>query len=179
VPTETVYGLICDWGSSTARERIYSLKKRREDKPLAMFVPSLASLSELGIKLPPMAFALGKTFCPGPITIVTPGVDGETIGFRIPEHPFILKLLQHFGGPLASTSANRSGEPATLCVEDALASLEGCPDIVIDDGRLGSASQASTVVFCDASTYRIIRHGPISEAQIRNVIEKTQEHDFS
>ena len=42
VPTETVYGLVCDWQDEAARDRIYKLKGRSENKPLAMFADSAA-----------------------------------------------------------------------------------------------------------------------------------------
>jgi hypothetical protein len=85
--------------------------------------------------MPEKAERAARAFCPGPITVVYPDGKGSTFGFRVPDHPFVLELLKKFGGPLASTSANLSGRPAALSVEDALASIDGAPDFRVDGGE--------------------------------------------
>jgi len=171
VPTETVYGLVCDWNDAAARERVYKLKHRADNKPLAAFMPSPeAAAKALGSSMPEAAEKAAKAFCPGPITVVVPDGKGSTFGFRVPDHPFVLALLLQRGAPLASTSANLSGKPAALSVEEALGSLDGEPDLVVDGGPIDPSSLASTVVQFTESSWKILRPGPISQAQLETAI---------
>lgn len=170
-PTETVYGLLCDFDDSIATEKIYELKKRPKSKLLAAFMPSISHVSSYVTEIPEKALILAAKFCPGPITIVIPDGKGSTFGFRIPDHPFILELLKRYDRPLGSTSANLSGEPAALSVEDALKSLAGSPETVIDGGKIADESLPSTVVMIDEEgTLKILREGPLSEAEILDAL---------
>ncbi len=170
VPTETVYGLVCDWNDKTARNRIYELKHRAENKPFAAFVPNIESLPPEVDAIPEAARKICEAFCPGPVTLVIPDKFGSTFGFRIPDHPFILKLLREYGGALASTSANLSGTPAALSVDEALKSIDGEPEIAVDGGGLPADSKASTVILVqEDSTWRILRPGPVSEESLKNL----------
>lgn len=171
-PTETVYGLICDWDDASARERIYKLKHRAENKPFAAFVPSVAHVSKYVTEIPRAARILAEKFCPGPITIIIPDGKGSTFGFRIPDHPFIIELLKASGRTFASTSANLSGRPAALNVDDALASIDGEPEVVVDWGSLPPDSKASTVVMVNAdSSWKILRDGPLSHDDIISALK--------
>ena len=171
VPTETVYGLVCDFSSEAGREKIYALKKRPKNKQLAAFMPNLKAVEPFVPEIPCTAEKIARAFCPGPVTLVIPGADGSTFGFRIPDHPFLLSLLKAYGKPLASTSANLSGTPAALSVEEAVSSLAGSPDVIVNGGKIPTGSQASTVIqiFADES-WKILRMGPVTEIEIRDVV---------
>lgn len=173
IPTETVYGLVCDWNDKAARDMIYALKHRADDKPLAAFMPDVESaVREFG-PIPANAETVARSFCPGPMTIVVPDGRGSTAGFRIPDHPFGLALLRKHGRPLASTSANLSGQPAALSVEEALKSMDGSPSICIDGGGINKDSKASTVVVFDSKgCWKIARPGPISQEDIEKALRK-------
>jgi L-threonylcarbamoyladenylate synthase len=99
------------------------------------------------------------------MTLVVKNRNGATTGLRIPNHPFMLKLIGKFDSPLAATSANISGEPAALTVEDALKNLESSPDLSVDAGKI-TAGFASTVVDATATPFKILRLGPIKEEEI-------------
>lgn len=172
VPTETVYGLVCDWSDPSARDRIYTMKHRSENKPLAAFLPSAACAETLcGRPLPDAARRLAEALMPGPVTLIVPDRNNSTFGFRIPDHPLILALLAAYGKPLASTSANRSGEPAALNVPDACANLAEQPDCILDEGPLPGNSRASTVILVAAdNSWKILREGPVSEEEIRRIL---------
>ena len=114
---------------------------------------------------------LAERFMPGPVTLVVPDKNGVTFGFRIPDHPFILELLNACGKPLASTSANRSGEPPALEVSYACSSLAEQPDCVVDAGPLPSNSLASTVILVNADgSWKLLREGPVSKAEIEQAL---------
>ena len=170
-PTETVYGLVCRWDDKEAVERIYELKGREKAKPLALFTDSVDTLKKFDLYLNKTAEKLAGKLCPGALTIVVPTPAGDTLGFRIPDHPFILELLQKLSYPLASTSANRSGEANALDVDAALAMLDGEPDVVIDGGVIPPDRQASTVIMALDDNFKILRRGPISEGQLYSVMK--------
>ena len=172
VPTETVYGLVCAWHDTAARARIYQLKHRSENKPFAAFLPSVEAVFSCIPQLPDAARIFAGTFCPGPITLVVPDGAGSTFGFRIPDHPFILKLLKACAMPLASTSANRSGMAPALSVAEALETIDGEPDVTVDGGVLIPGSKASTVVLVNAdSSWKILREGPVTGAMLENAFK--------
>ncbi len=174
VPTETVYGLVCDWEDSEARDRIYAMKHRAENKPLAAFLPEIRYAEILcGCPLPENAEKLAHAFMPGPITLVVPDAGGSTFGFRIPDHPWILSLLKAYRRPLASTSANRSGQPPALEIRYALETLAEQPDFTMDGGPLPKNSIASTVVLVNAdNSYKILREGVITGSMIDAALKR-------
>ena len=171
LPTETVYGLVCRWDDKVAIERIYELKGREKAKPLALFADSVKTLKKFDLYLNKNAEKLAQKLCPGALTIVVPTPAGDTLGFRIPDHPFVLELLRKIGYPLASTSANRSGEANALDVDTALTMLDGEADVVIDGGAIPPDRQASTVVMALDDELKILRQGPISEDQLNSALE--------
>ena len=158
------------WKDDVARARIYELKHRSENKPLAAFVASVKDLPPEILPLPDNARRITEAFCPGPVTLVVPDRNGSTFGFRIPDHPFILDLLRAYGGALASTSANLSGKKAALSVPEALESIAGEVDLAVDGGVLKADSLASTVIrIFEDSSWKILREGPVTAEMIEKV----------
>jgi len=171
VPTETVYGLMARWQSVAARQEIYRLKHRPADKRLQMLAPDVETAIRAGLKPNAMLEKIANVFWPGPLTVIVEAVDGDTIGLRIPNHPFVLKLLRELGEPLAATSANLSGTPAAVTADDAIANLDGRPALLIDGGKVtvtGGAS--STVVSIVGGNTAILRQGPVSLDDIQAVL---------
>ena len=170
VPTETVYGLVCDAAHEAARVRIYEMKRRPASKLLTLFFASRDAAESAFPGMPETAKRFAAAFCPGPVTLIVP--DGDTFtGFRIPDHPALLRLLETYGRPLASTSANLSGQSPAHTADEALASLAIPPDGVLDGGAIPPDSAASTVikVECDGA-WSILRPGPVSEVMLKSVL---------
>ncbi len=161
IPTETVYGLICRADDEAAIRHIYELKDRDFSKPLGWFVADWRTLDAAGIRMSGLPAELATRHCPGPLTIIAPKTDGGTVGFRVPDHPFMQELLRRIGRPLAQTSANHSGHPNALTVEAALAELSGELLLAIDGGAIPPDALASTVVDATGSTPRILRQGSL------------------
>jgi L-threonylcarbamoyladenylate synthase len=121
-PTDTVWGLGCDATNSRAVERMFRIKRRKEQNSLIALIESTARLGSYLKEVPPMALDL-IAYAANPISIVYPGAknlaknvlgkDGS-ICFRVTNDPFCTALVKHFGKPIASTSANISGEPTPL-----------------------------------------------------------------
>ena len=167
VPTETVYGLVCDAAHEVARAKIYEMKRRPASKLLTLFFASVQAAEVAFPAMPETAKRFAAVFCPGPVTLIVPDGDGFT-GFRIPDHPALLRLLSAYGRPLASTSANLSGQPPAHTVDEALASLAIPPDGVLDGGPIPPDSVASTVIKIERDgAWSILRPGPISEEMLR------------
>lgn len=162
VPTETVYGLVCRADDAEAVERIYNLKDRDHSKKLALFIGDWRKLAARGVQLDGLPARLAEKYCPGAVTIIARGADGGTVGFRVPDHPLILALLRAIDFPLASTSANHSGHPNALHVDDALGQLNGEPDLAIDGGAIPADAQASTVIDATGDVPKILRQGPVT-----------------
>ncbi|HBC88594.1 MAG TPA: threonylcarbamoyl-AMP synthase [Lentisphaeria bacterium] len=169
LPTETVYGFMCRWDDSKARDKIFQMKKRNSDKPFQMLVSSIAQAEKEGLVFEGESRKIAEKFFPGAMTLVVKNKNGGTTGLRIPDHPLILKLIEKINAPLAATSANISGESAALTLEDALKNLEILPDVAVDGGKI-EAGIASTVVDATSSPFKILREGPISEEGIRKAI---------
>ena len=173
VPTETVYGLICDWNDEEARKKIYDLKHRSPAKLFAAFVPNVSEAEKLcGIPLPSAAKRLAGKFMPGAITLIVPDKNGATFGFRIPDHPFILDLLKHYNKALASTSANLSGEPPALDLPTALRTIDGAPAGAVDGGKLPEDSVPSTIIQVTADNQvKLIREGLVKSERIMAALQ--------
>lgn len=172
VPTDTLYGLAALPMVPGAVDRLFALKARPADMPIAVLVADLGQVEALA-EVSGAARRLVDAFWPGPLTMVLPrkaGVDlplgapHETIGVRWPDHPVIAALASEVG-PLATTSANRTGEPTPVDAGAAAAALTGSVGAVLDGGPC--AGTASTVVDLTGPEIRILRVGAITEAQLR------------
>ena len=167
VPTETVYGLVCDAAHEAARAKIYEMKRRPASKLLTLFFASRQAAEAAFPSMPETAKRFAAAFCPGPVTLIVPDGDAFT-GFRIPDHPDLLRLLEAYGRPLASTSANLSGQQPAHTADEALASLALPPDGVLDGGPIPPDSEASTVIRIERNgAWSILRPGPVTEEMLR------------
>jgi L-threonylcarbamoyladenylate synthase len=164
IPTDTVYGLAAAAGRGTVA-RLFELKGRRGDVPVAVLCADADQALALAADTGPAAARLAEAHWPGPLTLVLPrrrGLDWElgeptdTIGVRCPAHALVRAVAARIG-PLATTSANRHGQPTPPSARDAAAALTGPVDLVVDGGEL--VGVASTVVDLVARPPRILRQG--------------------
>lgn len=167
VPTDTVYGLAASPDDPAALRRLFTLKGRNADVPVAVLCASATqALASAGTVNAPAA-VLAARHWPGPLTLVLPrhpdlewdlGEPRTTIGVRCPDHDLIRSVASELG-PVAVTSANRHGEPTPAEAEAAASSLTGPVDLVVDGGTL--VGNASTVVDATVDPVRVLRAGPI------------------
>lgn len=140
VPTDTVYGLVCDGRDDAAKDRIFQMKGRSASKPLIGFADTIEKVQRFA-EVPPEKMPFLKENWPGAVTFILkakvklPRMTTEkgTIAFRIPDHRFFFSLMEKFE-ILASTSANISGEKAPCRIEEISDGLKDKADIVIDGG---------------------------------------------
>jgi tRNA A37 threonylcarbamoyladenosine synthetase subunit TsaC/SUA5/YrdC len=134
-------------------------------------VGSLGDVTGLGFLGGEQAVRLADQFWPGALTLVLPSIDGSaTQAFRVPDHAVTLALLRR-AGPLAVSSANRSGEPETLDADDVAIAFAGSdePAATVDGGRV-PGGVASSVVDLAGPRPRLVREGALPRAEIERVI---------
>ena len=173
LPTDTVYGLGADPFNPAAVQKLYTMKGRPEENPIPLVLSSVSDVHRFSRNLPDFFFHLTDRFWPGGLTIVIESegllpvltAGRNTVGVRIPDHPVLLKILQAFGGPMAITSANLSGEPPATSIED-IEDMGGEVPLQIDmlvDGGPTPGPIPSTVYDISVSPPLVRRHGVISE----------------
>ncbi|XP_069751938.1 threonylcarbamoyl-AMP synthase isoform X2 [Narcine bancroftii] len=171
VPTDTIYGITCLAQNSEAIQRIYEIKGRTADKPLAISVGNVEAIYKY-CKVTVSDQVL-RDLLPGPVTLVFKRSDDlnkdlnpftDLVGVRIPKHPFMQKLAQLCGEPLALTSANVSSHTSTLTPEE-FKDIWPLLGLVVDGGPIGDMTDpecrlGSTVVnLATPGKYSIIRPG--------------------
>ena len=179
VPTDTVYGLVCDARNEDAGGRMFAMKKRPEEKAFPIFVKDIVTARYFGYISDAKARFLEKVW-PGQVTVVfhhkeklpvilTGGKD--TIGIRIPDHSFGRELTARLDFPLAQTSANVSSHPSAETAAEAVKYFENeaeQPDLIVDGGTLPSAP--STVIDFTGNQPLILRAGPIPKHKLDELL---------
>lgn len=181
VPTETVYGLAADSTNANAVAEIYRTKGRPDFNPLIVHVPDLNTASKLG-QFGDLATRFTEALWPGPLTLVVPKSENcpvaaavtaglDTIALRCPAHPVMRELLKESGLFLAAPSANRSGGISPTTADHVALSLgEGAP-LILDGGPCERGIE-STIVGIGNENYRILRSGPVTQAQLEAIADK-------
>ena len=189
IPTDTVYGVAADAFSPAAVQRLLDAKGRDRTAPPPVLVPGIPTLDALTESVPDEVRELVARFWPGGLTIVLrarPTLDwdlGETRGtvaVRMPSHRIALELLAETG-PLAVSSANRTGEPAAMTAAEAEVALGDSVAVYLEAGAAGTEypdaepGAGSTIVDATALEHpdgklRILRHGVIPDAAIIEVV---------
>ena len=181
--TETVYGLGADPYRREAMQKIFIAKGREETKGIILLIRGADDLATLVLPISPTAQTLIRAFWPGPLTLIfkanpnlPPLLRGErdTIALRHSSSPIAAQLLTALGGPLTSTSANRSGTPPARSAHEVQNALGDHLDLILDGGPSASTTPSTLV---DVSTHRtlLLREGAVSvrdlSACIRQKIE--------
>lgn len=177
-PTDTVYGIGARADDEAAVARLFEVKQRPADRPLPVLLGSWAELPHVVGDWPPAAQRLAHAFWPGPLTVVTrrhprlaPAVvsGGDTVGVRMPDHCGLREWLAACDFPVAATSANLSAGLSPRELQAVPLALVESAALVLDDGPC-PGGRASTVVEVTVDPVVIRRPGPITEAQIRQVL---------
>ncbi len=171
-PTETVYGLGVSICHAKGPETLFQLKERDRGKPVSWLVGSPDDIDCYGVKVDSAIKALVHEFWPGPLTIIVKAStevpaafqsEQGTIGLRMPDNEIALSLIEYLGCPLATTSANISGQEASSSfanIDPVLLERVSC--VLADAHDVGDSQksgQASTVFDCSVFPPRILREG--------------------
>jgi tRNA threonylcarbamoyl adenosine modification protein (Sua5/YciO/YrdC/YwlC family) len=187
MPTDTVYGIACDAFSPEAVSTLLATKGRGRHMPPPVLIGNVGDASKLVTHVPDGARAIMDRFWPGGVTIIfeaNPDVEWDlgdtsgTVAIRMPDHPVALELL-NLTGPLAVSSANRTGELPALDADEALAQFGDDVSLYVDAGRVGSlytgasGNPGSTIVDATAlatgGPWKVVRYGVCAIEDLREV----------
>jgi L-threonylcarbamoyladenylate synthase len=169
LPTDTVYGLAAHPDLPDAIARVYAVKERPAEKALPLLVESAAQAATV-CEVSPLAERLMARFWPGGLTLVLPTRrEPGTLALRMPDHPVPLALIRALGAPLATTSANRSGQPSCTTAEAVQAQLASGYAVLIDAGP-SPGGRDSTVLDLASSPPRVLRPGAIPTADLERLV---------
>lgn len=185
-PTETVYGVVAGALNEQAVEKLIELKGRQTGHPFTLAVKGLDDALDYIPDMPVVGERLGRRCWPGPLTLVMDAshpdslvrrlppetrqavCPGGTLGLRVPAAVLIIECLRLLTGPLALTSANRSGEAEPMTADDVLAQVGDGVQLVLDEGRC-KFGQPSTVVQVVDGKLKILRQGVVSTANLKRL----------
>jgi len=177
LPTDTVYGVGCDAFQPEAVARVLAAKGRDRQMPPPVLIPSVRTVDGLARDVPASARALMEACWPGPLTVILSaqpslawdlGETQGTVALRVPNHEAALALLARTG-PLAVTSANRTGSPATTTADDAKHQLGDAVSVYLDGGD-SPLGVASTIVDATGPALRIVREGGVSGDRLVEIV---------
>lgn len=173
-PTETVYGIGTNGLDRNAIEKLYKIKERAFSKPITLLVSSYEMICSVANIISPLEKKIISNFFPGPITLIlnkkkiVPNIltaNTDTVGVRMPDNELILKLIEYCKVPIATSSANISGFPASIDVEDIYNCFKDKVDLYIDGGK-SRIGVPSTVVKVENNDIKILREGIITKKDI-------------
>jgi L-threonylcarbamoyladenylate synthase len=169
LPTDTVYGLAAHPEFPDAIARVYAVKERPAEKALPLLVSGAEQAASV-VQVSPAAECLMARFWPGGLTLVLPTLAGDaTLAVRMPDHPVPLALIAALGAPLATTSANRSGQPSCTTAAQVLAQLPTGYAVLVDAGP-SPGGQDSTVLDLASDPPRVLRAGAVSADALATVV---------
>ena len=174
VPTESFYGLAVHALDEKAIERLFAVKRRREDNPVLILIPSKESLSSYVTEASEKDRKLMERFWPGGLTMVffaglilprslTAGTG--KIGVRLSSHPVPTELARAVGAPITGTSANRSGRPSCSTAEEVMEALGEDIDLILDGGKT-AGGKGSTVLDVTTDPPVVLREGIVSRNEL-------------
>ncbi|MFY9458084.1 MAG: L-threonylcarbamoyladenylate synthase [Candidatus Spechtbacterales bacterium] len=180
-PTDTVYGLGVNPFDDFAVGRLFRIKKRLRDKPIALIVKSIAMAKKLAY-IDTRKEKVLRSVWPGAVSIIlrkrdiiSPIISAgtNTVSLRMPKNDFCINLLKAFNGPITSTSANISGENHTNDASEFRNRFSReiyRPDLVIDAGVLDK-TMPSTVLDLTKPVPKITRIGPVSPKDLTRILK--------
>jgi L-threonylcarbamoyladenylate synthase len=176
LPTDTVYGVAARPDVAGATARVFQAKRRARGLNLPVLAADLGQAGGVG-SLDRRAVTLAERFWPGALTVVVPrgpaaaswdlGAERATVALRVPNHPVALALLARTG-PLAATSANRSGRATP---DDCVGVREELRDAVAVYLCAGTLSPVpSTIVDLTGPEPRVLRTGALAPGEVLDAL---------
>jgi L-threonylcarbamoyladenylate synthase len=178
-PTDTVWGLICDFENAEAIEKMLKLKHSKP-RPIALLCSNWRNLDEFGLAMPDYAIKLAEKFWPGAMTLVLGSTtrriqyvagSENSIGIRMPDAGDLLELINEFSKPVAATSANFMGETTAMNFEDIPEDITAGVDYICEM-QIKPSGKASMVIDCTGPSFKLIRQGEISSRDIEQALLK-------
>ena len=177
LPTDTVYGIGADAFTPSGVTALLEAKGRGRDMPPPVLVGTVRAANALVESLGTYGQDLVDAFWPGPLTLILRanrslswdlGDTKGTVAVRMPLHQVALDLLKETG-PMAVSSANRSGNPPATTADEAQEQLGDSVEVYLDGGRCDD-NVPSTIIDLTTAVPRVLRKGAIPIDKIRNVV---------
>ena len=179
-PTETVYGIGTNGLDEKAVKKLYEIKQRPLNKPISLLVSDMEMIEHIAKDITDVEYKLMKAFFAGPLTIILKKKDCipdivtanyDTVGIRMPDNEIARKLVEYANVPIAAPSANISGKPSGININNIKKDFEGKVDYIIDEGE-SQLGISSTIVKVIKGVPHILRQGTITLKQIQDVLNK-------
>ncbi|MEO3935949.1 L-threonylcarbamoyladenylate synthase [Dermatophilaceae bacterium Soc4.6] len=184
LPTDTVYGIGCDAFSADAVAAVLAAKGRGREMPPPVLVPNIRTVDGLARDVPDDARILIAAFWPGALTLVLRaqpslswdlGETNGTVAVRMPDDATALDLLSAIG-PMAVTSANRTGQPPAATAQEAREQLGESVAVYLDGGPATASTAsgpptASTILDLTGAEVVTLREGSITREAIDAALE--------
>jgi L-threonylcarbamoyladenylate synthase len=176
LPTDTVYGIAADAFTPPAVQALLDAKGRGRQMPPPVLIGDVRTLDGLATDVPAEARALAEAFWPGGLTLIVRaqpslawdlGETRGTVALRVPDHETARALLLRTG-PLAVSSANRTGSPAAVTAQEAYDQLGDSVAVYLDGGD-APGQVASSIVDATGPTLRLVRAGALTLEQLNEV----------
>lgn len=177
-PTDTVFGLGANASDDKAVEKIYQIKNRDRNKPINVLIADYEDILKVAEIPSREEGKLMEKFWPGPLTIIlkrkanvanTAASNGETIGVRMPKNELARNLIREVGFPLATTSANLSGDQPGTKLDNIEKEVLEQVDFILE-GTEETSDVASTIVEFIDNKPQILREGEIKRADIMSAL---------
>ena len=177
LPTDTVYGVGADAFNPAAVTTLLAAKGRGRNMPPPVLVGTARAAAALADDLGPFGQDLIDEFWPGALTLVfraSPtllwdlGDTKGTVALRMPLHPVALDLLKQTG-PMAVSSANRTGQPAATTAAEAQQQLGEAVSVYLDGGPCAD-NVPSTILDLTGTVPPLLRAGAVSVDRLRTVV---------
>ncbi|WP_232821812.1 L-threonylcarbamoyladenylate synthase [Desertihabitans aurantiacus] len=178
IPTDTVYGIGADPFSPEAVQRLLDAKGRGRDMPPPVLVSEPAVSRALATRVPREAEQLMEAHWPGPLTLILTaqpslrmdlGDTEGTIALRVPDSDAARVVLRRTG-PLAVSSANKTGQPPAVDVHDAIDQLGDLVSVYLDDGPTPGPQPSTIVDFTTTDSGVVVREGVLSLEQLQATV---------
>lgn len=167
-PTDTVYGIASNIDDEKAISKLFELKGRNDNKPICVLTSSVNKIEKVAY-IKNKELELITKYMPGALTIILDKKEDisnrltsnlQTIGVRIPNNEIALNILKYMEKPLATTSANLSGNQPATKLEELVDEFNGKVDIIIDGG-ITDLKQSSTIIKVENNEIKVLREGTV------------------
>lgn len=177
-PTDTVYGIGTNAYNEEACKKIYEIKGRPSCKPLIILISDTSMIEDLAENISPKEQKIIEKFWPGPLTIkfkkrkgILPDIisaGDEYVRIRLIKNGLIYKIIEKAEVPVVAPSANISGHPTGIKIDNIIKELGGKVDYILDCGDYKS-DEPSTIVQVEDEKIVVIREGKIKREELENL----------
>jgi L-threonylcarbamoyladenylate synthase len=169
-PTDTVYGVGTAGLDSSAVGKLFAIKERPLQQAIPLLLADPEDLQRVCPAVPLAAAELASRYWPGGLTLIVPAAPhlpanlvagGTTVAVRIPDHPWLRRLIRRLGQPLAATSANLHGGPNPASADAVVEQLGERLALIVDGGPT-PGDVPSTIVDTTGALPKILRQGAVT-----------------